>query len=184
MIIATNNFPELELEDVVLREINPKLDAKDFYYYIRKKEVADFIPYSEVPKNLNEAIEELDYWYSLFRNKRSIFWGIESKKTGQFIGMAGCNSFSNVHNRAEISYDLSYDFWGNGIMHRCLHYIIHFLRNDLGAVRIQATVAMTNTRSIKVLESLGFLREGIMPKYACLNNEHVDYYMYGTTNHL
>jgi ribosomal-protein-alanine N-acetyltransferase len=179
MIFAKNNFPEFDLGDVILREINPKSDAKDFYYYIRKKEVAEFVPAPEIPKDLDEAITELDYWHSLFRQRRSIFWAIECKKTKKFIGMAGCNSFSSAHNRAEISYDLSYDFWGKGIMQRSLAHIISFLQGGLGAVRIQATVAISNNRSIKLLETLGFQREGFMPKYALLNGVYLDYYMYG-----
>jgi ribosomal-protein-alanine N-acetyltransferase len=179
MIFANNRFPEFDLEDVILREIDPKSDAKDFYYYIRKKEVAEFVPAPEIPKDIDEAVKELDYWHSLFRQRRSIFWAIECKSTKKFIGMAGCNSFSNTHNRAEISYDLSYDFWGKGIMQRSLEQILVFLHEGLGAVRIQATVAISNKRSIKLLESLGFQREGLMPKYALLNGEYLDYYMYG-----
>jgi ribosomal-protein-alanine N-acetyltransferase len=181
MIFSTNNFPIFDLGDVILREINPRLDAKDFYSYIRKKEVADFVPAPEVPKNLDEATEELNYWYSLFRQRRSIFWAIECSITEKFIGMAGCNSFSNLHSRAEISYDLNYDFWGKGIMKRSLTEIINFLHQDLGTVRTQATVAINNERSIKLLESLNFQKEGIMQKYALLNGKHIDYYMYGYT---
>ena len=178
MQFLTNKFPEFDLDNIVLRAINPREDAADFYNYINHKNVAEFIPKSELPNSPENAAIELNYWASLFPQRRSVFWGIADKETNQLIGTVGCNIFSAAHNRAEISYDLDYRFWGNGIMTRSLQRIIKYFKEEIGVMRIQATVASHNHKSIKLLESIGFKKEGTMVKYAFLHGQYVDNHIY------
>ena len=172
-------FPEFDLGNFILREIIPHKDAAEFLAYVNRSEVQEFVPDSEVPKNLAEAVQELEYWRRLFTYHQSIFWAIAEKETDKFVGMAGCNSFSQIHRRAEISYDLNYEYWGRGIMYNALSIVNSCLQKDFGAIRIQATVATDNYRSIRLLEKLGFHKEGEMSKYGKLGDRNRNYYMYG-----
>ena len=173
-----NNFPVLDLGDIILREIEIS-DAPDYFDYMSRKEMESFLTKDNMPESLEKAVEEVKYWGSLFPSKRSIYWAIALKDTNKMIGTAGFNVISFPNSRAELSYDLSPDYWGKGVMLKSIKGILTFSDQGLEIVRVQATVITDNERSIKVLERCGFKKEGILEKYEVVEGQHKDYYMYG-----
>jgi [ribosomal protein S5]-alanine N-acetyltransferase len=170
-------FPVLDLGDIILREITDE-DGEAYFNYMSMPEMSPFLTEATKPKNVEAALEEVRYWGSLFRNKRSFYWGIAQKDNNTLIGTAGFNNISIAHLRGEISYDLDYKFWGKGIMLKSIKGILKFADFALQLVRVQATVIMDNERSVKVLERCGFSNEGILKKYEIVEGTHRDYYMY------
>lgn len=175
-----SQFPVLDLGDIELRELTI-YDAEEYFNYMSKPEMASFLTDSNIPKNVEHAAEELRYWASLFRNHRGFYWGIVLKSSNHLIGTVGFNSVSVPHLKAEISYDLSPDFWGKGIMLRSMQNILKFI-DYVGIVRIQATVIDDNIRSINLLERCNFVKEGFMKKYEIVQGIHKDYYLYARVN--
>ncbi|RYE05752.1 MAG: N-acetyltransferase [Rickettsiaceae bacterium] len=171
------SFPVMHLDDVCLREIE-EIDAENYFNYMNQVEIKEFLTDANVPANLEHSIQELRYWRSLFHNKRSIYWAIADLKSNKLIGTIGFNTISIVHLKGEISYDLDYNFWGQGVMLKCLKNILRFIDKTYQLARIQATVAINNDRSIKLLERCGFQREGTLKKYELVNGVHQDYDMY------
>ena len=171
-----NQFPVLDLGDVILRELISD-DGEAYFGYMNKPEMHKFLTDNNRPADIDRAKEELNYWASLFRNRRGFYWGIALKDNNQLIGTAGFNAISIMHQKAEISYDLDYAFWGRGIMLKSVKAILKFIEHA-AIIRIQATVIHDNTRSIKLLERCGFLQEGLMKKYEIVEGVHRDYYMY------
>ncbi len=176
-------FPQFDFGSFKLRQINAAKDAASFLNYIKKDEVSDFIGEDSVPKNIDQAFRELSYWGSLFPMGRSFYWAIANEKD-EIIGTVGYNNISMQHLRAELSYDLNRDYWGSGIMTNSIFKIIEFSFQKLDLVRIQATVGQHNTRSIKLLETLSFKREGELSKFEKLKGKHYDFYMYATTRNV
>jgi ribosomal-protein-alanine N-acetyltransferase len=174
-------FPAIDLGDIVLREIVDE-DAEDYFRYMSRPEMTSFLTEANCPKNLEQALEEIRYWGSLFRNKRSFYWGIALKDSNKLIGTAGFNMISIPHGRAEISYDLDYEYWGKGMMLKSIKNILKFADYALKLTRVQATVITDNERSIKVLERCGFVNEGTLKKYEVVEGQHKDYYMYAKVN--
>jgi ribosomal-protein-alanine N-acetyltransferase len=178
MSLIYDKFPVLEVSDkIILRELEDS-DIDNFYHYITDPMVKKYICEEDVPKNLAQAKTELNYWRSLFQNKRSIYWGIAKRKNNELIGTCGFNIWSLSHKRVEISYDLARKDWGQGIMTKSLRAICDFAIVTMKVQRIQATVALDNARSIKLLNELGFQREGILRSYSILDKNSVDFYMY------
>jgi ribosomal-protein-alanine N-acetyltransferase len=173
-----NEFPVIDLGDIILREIDES-DARDYFHYMDMPEMEGFLTKDNRPGSIKEAKEEVIYWGSLFLQKRSIYWGIALKETNELIGTAGFNLISFQNSRAEISYDLSPEHWGKGFMLKSINGILKFADDALEIVRIQATVIIDNERSLKLLERTGFKREGLLEKYEVVEGEHKDYYMYG-----
>jgi len=176
-----SDFPAMDLGNIILREIT-KNDAFDYYSYMNRSEMDAYLTKDNQPQTVESAEEEVTYWGSLFPNKRSFYWGIALKNNNKLIGTAGFNTISFANSRAEISYDLDPDYWGKGVMLRSIKSILKFADNQLGIVRVQATVIIDNERSIKLLERCGFKKEGVMPKYEVVEGIHKDYYMYGRVN--
>jgi ribosomal-protein-alanine N-acetyltransferase len=170
-------FPVIALNKVNLRELK-KSDTKDFYDYITHDKVKKYLSDQEIPKDLLGAEEEVKYWANLFVHMRSIYWGIATKNENKLIGTAGFNNWNRVHGRAEISYDLNYNYWNQGIMTEVVIGITKFAFEILGVNRCQATVVIDNIGSIKVLEKAGYVCEGKLRNYNILHGEIVDSFMY------
>jgi ribosomal-protein-alanine N-acetyltransferase len=174
-------FPVFDLGDIILRELTES-DAENYFNYMGRPEMAGYLTKSNMPSNIEQALEEVKYWASLFHNRRSFYWAIALKDTSQLIGTVGFNVISVNHVKAEISYDLDYNFWGKGIMLKSVKAVLKFADFALGLTRIQATVIVDNERSIKVLERCGFTKEGLLKKFEIVNGAHKDYYMYARVN--
>jgi [ribosomal protein S5]-alanine N-acetyltransferase len=170
-------FPVIEVGDIILRELTED-DTEDYFNYMSRPEMSACLVESNFPSTMQHALEEVRYWGGLFRNKRSFYWAIALRDTNKLIGTAGFNNISIVNLRAEISYDLDYNFWGKGIMLKSIKAILKFADNSLGIVRTQATVITDNQRSRNVLERCGFNAEGLLKKYEVVKNVHKDYLMY------
>lgn len=169
-------FPVISLKDIILREITLS-DSEHYLNYMNRAEMLNSLTKEHIPDTREKAIEELQYWGGLFKNKRSIYWAIALAENNRLIGTAGFNHISFVNSKAEISYDLDPDYWGRGIMLKSIKNIIRFIEN-LGVVRIQATVTVDNINSIKLLERCDFAQEGCMKKFEIVNGVYKDYYMY------
>jgi ribosomal-protein-alanine N-acetyltransferase len=175
-----NAFPVIDLDSVILRELTHS-DAEKFYAYMNDPMVKKYLSDDDIPLTLAHAERDVEYWRSLFHNKRSIYWAIAKRKGNELIGTCGFNSWSMVHKRAEISYDLSRKEWGKGIMSKSVQAICDFAFISMRVNRIQATVAHDNILSIKLLERHNFAQEGLLKQYGMLHNKSVDFYMYGLT---
>jgi ribosomal-protein-alanine N-acetyltransferase len=78
-----------------------------------------------------------------------------------------------VH-RAEIGYDLTPHYWGNGYMSEAIGSVIEFIFSSTEINRIEATVHTENDRSLNILTRLGFHREGILREYVQWDGEYWD----------
>ena len=106
--------------------------------------------------------EDLIKWFNdEFKKSRAIFWGISLKNESEIIGFCKCEiEIPKV--RADLGYDLRPDYWNMGIMTETLNAIINFTFQTLHINRIEAAVSTENSASIRVLEKLGFVKEGIL----------------------
>jgi [ribosomal protein S5]-alanine N-acetyltransferase len=173
-----NYFPVIKLDELILRQIVSLEDYQNYYEYINNSNVASYLSSEDLPNSLENSKAELHYWYSLFNYKSSFYWAIALADTNQMIGTCGFNHWNKSQNRAEISYDLNYKYWNNGIMSKSIKEIINFGFNSMKLHRIQATVAIDNIPSIKMLERVGFHRESLLQKYGMLQGVSKDFYMY------
>jgi [ribosomal protein S5]-alanine N-acetyltransferase len=169
-------FPFFDLGDFLLRELKES-DALHYLMYMEHPEVSKNIPDYMVPKSLSHAHMELRYWRDMFHSKKGFFWGVAKKSNNKLVGTIGFNFINFFNKKGEINYDLNRDYWGKGIMTSALTQVVEFSR-DIGLVRIQATALEDNARSIKLLESGGFTREGLLKNYELVGDSYYNSYMY------
>jgi len=72
-----------------------------------------------------------------------------------------------VGKRAEMGYELSEEYWHRGIMSEAVNEVLSIGFNQLGLVRIQATVAEENIASRSLLTKFHFKEEGYLRQYEC-----------------
>lgn len=82
------------------------------------------------------------------------------------------------HAVAEVGYALSSSFQRLGVMPVALEQLAHelFLRTPIE--RLEARCAVDNRGSQRVLERLGFEREGLLRRYFRMGEERIDNYLY------
>ncbi len=78
----------------------------------------------------------------------------------------------------EIGYELSRDYWGQGLMTRAVQACVKWGFETLEVNRIQATVMVNNVGSARVLEKNGFLLEGAMREFKICHGQPYDYWMF------
>jgi RimJ/RimL family protein N-acetyltransferase len=89
-------------------------------------------------------------------------WAIADRDSDRLIGSVAAFSLDTVQSRAEIGYSLAADWHGRGLAQEAVRAVLAFLLDDVGLERIEADVDPRNEPSCRLLERLGFVREGLL----------------------
>lgn len=106
-------------------------------------------------------------------------FGIELLSTGELIGNVGLHHFFGTNRRCEIGYALGSRHWGQGYATEALRAAIRHGFDALDLNRIEADIDPRNIGSARVLEKLGFRKEGFMPERWFVFGEFADTVNYG-----
>jgi ribosomal-protein-alanine N-acetyltransferase len=150
----------IETERLVLRPLTAQ-DSEAIYRIFSNPEVTRHLELTPL-----EVVEEgralIEYFDSMFDRRTGARWGIESKADGSLIGTCGFHSAELRHMLAELSYDLGREHWGQGLVPEAARALLRHGFVTMGLNRIQAHVLPDAAPSAKVLEKLGFQREGVL----------------------
>ncbi|MCR6110538.1 GNAT family N-acetyltransferase [Bacillus sp. A301a_S52] len=173
---GSKTFPLLETKRLLLRNIINE-DAKNILHYMSDEDVMQY--YGLAPfKSLNDALDEISWYQTLLNKKTGIRWGITLKEKGIIIGSCGFHNIVLQHSRAEIGFELSKEMWGKGIAHEAVEAIINYGFNQMDFQRIEALIEPPNLSSQRLVEKLGFMREGLLRNYEFTCGKFYDLYMY------
>jgi [ribosomal protein S5]-alanine N-acetyltransferase len=87
-------------------------------------------------------------------------WGIEHVDERRIIGTTTLFNLDLKQGRAEIGYILGSPWWGKGYAQSALRRLFEHTRDVMGMRRIEADVDPRNAASLRLVERLGFQREG------------------------
>lgn len=151
--------PRLKTERLILRA----LSLEDIDFLLRHFGDEDVNRYSSY-ENLKNREEAIDFYNRFIEPGKSTRFrlGIVLEETGELVGTLGYHNLSRRDHSAEIGYDLSKVYWGKGIMTEAVVALIRYGFEQMNLNRIEATVDSENSRSIRLLERLGFMREGLL----------------------
>lgn len=82
------------------------------------------------------------------------------------------------HGLAEVGYALATEHQGRGVMSRALDLLLSDLFARTRIERVEARCATDNSASRRVLERVGFVREGTLRSYFRLHGRRVDNHLY------
>lgn len=106
-------------------------------------------------------------------------WAIAERASDRLIGALTLFSLHADQLRAEVGYSLSPDYQGRGMAAEALRAGLGYAFDELGLVRIEADIDPRNEPSWRLLETLGFQREGLLRKRWRVNGELCDTAFYG-----
>ena len=113
-------------------------------------------------------------------NSGEIFpWAIADRGSDRLIGALTFFSLHSDQLRAEIGYSLSPAFQGRGLATEALRCGLAYALDELGLLRIEADIDSRNKPSWRLLERVGFRREGLLRQRWRVNGEVCDSAFYG-----
>lgn len=155
-----NTFPDLETSRLLLRKIT-LTDNHQLFELLSDPRVAEYEYFYPI-KALEEANNFISRYEKEFESQEEITWGIILKSTNTLIGTCCIGDISQNSRRGEIGYSIIFDQWGNGYATEAVKAIVNFGFEVMNLNRIEAIITPENLGSIKVLEKLHFIQEGIL----------------------
>ena len=156
-LFDSSTFPVLTTERLTLRE--PLLsDAADLFMVGRDYEVQRYnAPVMKTEAESEALIEEVRGEYA---KREGISWVVTVTKSPRALGLFGFYHWSHYHRRAEVGYALARDHWGQGIGTEAVWAMLRFGFEQMNLHRIYAGTIADNYESVRMLEKIGFVREG------------------------
>jgi [ribosomal protein S5]-alanine N-acetyltransferase len=176
-IVATgSNFPKLETERLVLREIVPS-DAEDLFRIFSDPATMKYWscrPYNSV----NQAHRLIESMAETARNGHGIHWAITLRDEDRLIGKCGYNEWRKAHRRGDISYIVDREKWGKGIVSEALRAVLDYGFSCMNLHSVEAGVTPGNDASTRMLEKHGFCLEGHLRESFWAEDVFVDSLIY------
>lgn len=113
------------------------------------------------------------------REQDILVWAIADAQSDRLIGTSAVFALDLPQGRAEIGYSLHPDWQGRGLASEALRLILRYAFNTLQLRRVEADADPRNEPSWRLLEKLGFVREGLLRERWHVNDEICDTAFYG-----
>ncbi|MGA8245461.1 MAG: GNAT family protein [Nocardioides sp.] len=104
---------------------------------------------------------------------------IEGVCDGAFIGWCGLSRWNSDHRSASLGYCLDEAAWGHGYATEAARALLHWAFDTLDLNRVQAEADTRNLASARVLEKIGFVREGTLREDCVVNGKVSDSWVFG-----
>ena len=106
-------------------------------------------------------------------------WALADIDGDRLIGTVALFALDPAQRRAEVGYSLRSDRHGQGLASEALRAVLAFAFDELGLARIEADADPRNAPSCRLLERLGFVREGLLRERWRVDGEVCDTALYG-----
>jgi RimJ/RimL family protein N-acetyltransferase len=176
-VIEGDRLPTLEARRVRLRWLDES-DVEALHAVFADPEVTRY--WSAPPLGgVDDARCLLDDIRRHFREKTLFQWGVARREDDRVVGTCTLDRPDPVNLRAEIGFALGREYQGRGYMREALATLLDYAFGPLGLRRIEADVDPRNAASIRLLEKLGFRREGHLRQRWRVGDEVQDSLFYG-----
>jgi len=168
---------ELQTERLLLRA-PIDADANDLLEMHASQEVMRFsngLPW----KSIDQAHSLIRSARSWLQSERHLCLCVVQKTSGRAIGTTTLYDFDAQNQRAEIGFLLSDLVWRHGYMSEALVVFLNHAFTNLNLNRVEADTDPRNRAAITLLESLGFVREGLFRQRWLVDGRRTDSAMYG-----
>jgi ribosomal-protein-alanine N-acetyltransferase len=104
---------------------------------------------------------------------------VDRVSDGTFIGWCSLNRWNPEYRSASLGYCFAAAAWGHGYATEAAGVLLRWAFGALDLNRVQAETDTRNVASARVLEKLGFAREGTLREDCVVNGEVSDSWVYG-----
>jgi ribosomal-protein-alanine N-acetyltransferase len=177
-------FPTLTTERLLLREFSLS-DVPAVFDILSRADVNEWME-TDPMVTIEEAEARVKGRMSLFHDRMGFRWAITPRDVPEkVIGSCGLFSVRRGTQTVETGYELHPAFWNRGLISEALRSMIEFAfgaQTLFPVHRIEALVIPENFASVRVLEKLGFVREGVRREFGFWKGRYQDVYLYALLN--
>jgi len=169
--------PVLEREDLRLRPLRQD-DIDDLFALQSDTRVMRYWSFPAWTRR-EQAAERIEKLARDRENAEFYTWAVTLDGADRLVGTVSLFAISREHRRAEIGYALASSLWGRGIATRMLRVAIDFAFGTLDLWKLEADIDPRNEASCRLVERVGFVREGLLRERWRVAGEVTDSAMYG-----
>ena len=171
--------PVLETDRLILRPIVPA-DAPAVFLYCSNPNVTRFTLF-ETHQTIDDSrwfVEE--YVRSRYASREPDPFGIvlRGDPVPTVIGAVGAHWASQPNGTMELGYAIAEPYWGRGLVAEAAGAVVRYVFAEYAVERLQARVIVGNDPSERVLQKLGFTREGVLRSAELRRGRYWDLAMY------
>ena len=163
---------------ITLRRLR-RSDAASIQRHANNRDIARFLPRLPFPYTMAEARKWITITSRLARADKAYDFGIEDEESGEIVGMIGLRNVNRQDRNAEVGYWVGTSFQRRAYAKEALRLVLKFAFRELRLVRVYAMAHQKNVASVKLLDRIGFVREGVWRKASLINRRWYDVYAYG-----
>ena len=180
-VLAFTAFPVLTTARLTLREVLLS-DAPDVLVFRGDAQVQKYN--GPIMQNVGEVQDLIREVRAETTAQQGITWAVTLTGSDTVLGLFGFHDWDKCHRRAELGYDLARAYWGQGIGSEAVRAIVRFGFERMDLNRIYAGTIADNHESVRLLEKVGFQREGTRRKHSWEEDGTFhDSAMYGLLRH-
>ncbi len=174
------NFQSLQVNDeYTLRQVEPEKDLQSYHEIYSDIDAFCFYEGAlKKPPQIASTMKILKNQIKEFEKARVYSWTIAEIKTGKALGRILLSNFESNNKVANIGYWIGRNYWGKGIISKCIGPVVEFGFSYLELERIYTKVHTDNIASWKALEKNSFIREGLLRHCFEVDSGLYDCYMY------
>lgn len=106
-------------------------------------------------------------------------WAIALASDDAMIGTCSLFAIDTTHRRAMLGYALARAYWGRGYAQEALRLALGHAFGALALHRLEADIDPRNTASTRLVERVGFTREGLLRERWFVGDDVQDSVLYG-----
>lgn len=152
---------EISTDRLALLPVTKEMQEAVFHIYSHQ-EVCRFYDISPFTRR-DQALKHMNRWIEMRSKGLQVRFMIQYEK--QIVGSCGLYLINKTHRRACLGYDLLPQFQGRGLGSEAVEALLSHMVPYYHLNRIQAEVLPQNQASKKLLEKLGFEKEGLLRQY-------------------
>jgi ribosomal-protein-serine acetyltransferase len=140
-------------------------------------EVGRWLRWCHAEYSLAEAVEWTRSRAGLAAEGREYTFAIVGAD-GRFLGGCGINQINRLHRLGNLGYWVRTSATGRGVAAEAIKQAAEFAFRETDLVRLEIVCAVANTRSQRVAERAGAVREGVLRKRLVLHGQPTDAVVY------
>ncbi len=175
-----------ETERLILKMLHESSALDVLNFYQKNKDVFERIepdrPHNFYTIDYQSALLRCEFQLAL-KQHAVRFWVFTQDHPEQIIGTISFqNILRSVYQSCLIGYKFDSDFWHHGYAAESIQKAVSIVFQEMELHRIEAFVLPDNLPSIRLLEGLGFVQEGICRSCIYLHSNWADHFRYSLIN--
>ncbi len=130
-------------------------------------------------RTLDQAHAFVEASEQIAREGTGVRVAAERTRDGAFLGWCSLRRWNPQYASAALGYCFARDAWGQGYATEAAGELLRWAFDQLDLRRVQAEVDTRNVASARVLERLGFVREGTLREDCVVDGDVSDSFVYG-----